>query len=141
MIFGELVEELGAGGVGGQGLLASCGSAMRYAAPVAMPAGLGEWLGAELEARGVEAASLYARAVLSILLHSETEAELERDPLDSHHSVWNSRAALELELRLERQNKETRRGRASKKTFIKSNNQQKYSGSVQQRANNMAASK
>lgn len=31
---------------------------MRYAAPVAMPVGLGEWLGAELEARGVEAASL-----------------------------------------------------------------------------------
>ena len=116
---------------------------MRYAAPVAMPAGLGEWLGAELEARGVEAASLYARAVLSILLHSETETELERDhhPLDSHHTVWNSRAALELELRLERQNKETKRGRASKKAFTKSNNQQKISGSVQQRANNMAASK
>lgn len=91
-------------------------SAMRYAAPVAMPAGLGEWLGAELEARGVEAASLYARAVLSILLHSEVaEAELELDP--ETQPAWNPRAAFELELRLERHTKETRRGRPSKKNF------------------------
>lgn len=93
-------------------------SAMRYAAPVAMPVGLGEWLGAELEARGVEAASLYARAVLSILLHSEVaeaEAELEMDPETQRN--WNPRAAFELELRLERHTKETRRGRPSKKNF------------------------
>lgn len=87
------------------------GRAMRYAAPVAMPAGLGEWLGAELEARGVEAASLYARAVLSILLHSEVaEAEAELDP-DRDPMAWNPRAALDMELRLERHTKETRRGR------------------------------
>lgn len=89
---------------------------MRYAAPVAMPAGLGEWLGAQLEARGVEAASLYARAVLSILLHSEVaEAELELDP-------DTQRAAFELELRLDRHPKETRRGRPSKKNFATKTN-------------------
>ena len=110
---------------------------MRYAAPVAMPAGLGEWLGAELEARGVEAASLYARAVLSILLHSEA-AELvdsmngqtvattsasaaAMDVVDSCGGTWNRRAALELELRMERHAKQTRRGRPStvKRSFNK----------------------
>ena len=109
---------------------------MRYAAPVAMPAGLGEWLGAELEARGVELASLYARAVLSILLHSET-TELTAEAFDSYHhhhhhyqqqqqqrrashidrtlaqeqqqlslTSWNPSTALELELRLDRHAKE-----------------------------------
>ena len=108
---------------------------MRYAAPVAMPTGLGEWLGAELEARGVEAASLYARAVMSILLHSEGELEQDRDPLElDAHQTWNPRAALELELRLERHNKESRRGRPSKKTFNKSNyTQHKHSGNIHQR--------
>ncbi len=112
---------------------------MRYAAPVAMPAGLGEWLGAELEARGVEAASLYARAVLSILLHSEVaeaEAELELDP--DTQRAWNPRAAFELELRLERHTKETRRGRPSKKNFAA-----RGSGSTHlpKRSSNMATNK
>ncbi len=114
-------------------------SAMRYAAPVAMPAGLGEWLGAELEARGVEAASLYARAVLSILLHSEVaEAELELDPETQRN--WNPRAAFELELRLERHMKETRRGRPSKKNFAAA----KSCGTghhVSKRSSNMATNK
>ncbi len=95
--------------------------AMRYAAPVAMPAGLGEWLGAELEARGVEAASLYARAVLSILLHSENDVDLmERELEQQQHFGIHPRAALELELRLERHNKEkeTRRGRTGKKSTV-----------------------
>ena len=105
--------------VEGQEDFGSSRSAMRYAAPVAMPAGLGEWLGAELEARGVEAASLYARAVLSILLHSEV-AEAELDP--SERCAWNPRAAFELELRLERHTKETRRGRPSKKNFAAKSN-------------------
>jgi hypothetical protein len=114
---------------------------MRYAAPVAMPAGLGEWLGAELEARGVEAASLYARAVLSILLHSEVaeaEAELELDPETQRN--WNPRAAFELELRLERHMKETRRGRPSKKNFAAA----KSCGTghhVAKRSSNMATNK
>ena len=104
------------------------GRAMRYAAPVAMPAGLGEWLGAELEARGVEAASLYARAVLSILLHSEVaEAEAELDP-DRDPVAWNPRAALKMEQRLERHTKETRRGRPSiKKNYAAKSGQSKRS--------------
>lgn len=107
---------------------------MRYAAPVAMPAALGEWLGAELEARGVEAASLYARAVLSILLHSEVaEAELEMD--HDPQASWNPRTALELELRLERHVKETKRGRPSKKSFgAKSSNSHHHS----KRSNNVS---
>lgn len=111
---------------------------MRYAAPVAMPAGLGEWLGAELEARGVEAASLYARAVLSILLHSEVaEAELELDP--DTQRAWNPRAAFELELRLERHTKETRRGRPSKKNFAAKSNGTSHH--LPKRSSNMATNK
>ena len=103
--------------------------AMRYAGPVAMPAGLGEWLGAELEARGVEAASLYARAVLSILLHADAGADscaaassaaaaaaaaaaassaaaVAADVDDGDHidvdDLLHRRQALQLELRLDR---------------------------------------
>lgn len=83
-----------------------------------MPSALGEWLGAELEARGVEAASLYARAVLSILLQTEeeeaAEAEMDHEPQSAY---WSPRSALELELRLERHVKETKRGRPAKKSF------------------------
>lgn len=122
----------------GQKVFGSSRSAMRYAAPVAMPAGLGEWLGAELEARGVEAASLYARAVLSILLHSEVaEAELELD--QDTQRAWNPRAAFELELRLERHTKETRRGRPSKKSFSTKNNGSNHH--LHKRSTNMATTK
>lgn len=125
--------------VEGHKVLGSSRKAMRYAAPVAMPAGLGEWLGAELEARGVEAASLYARAVLSILLHSEVaeaEAELELDR--EAQRAWNPRAAFELELRLERHTKESRRGRPSKKNFIAKNNGATSSHHPPKRSSNMA---
>lgn len=101
-----------------------------------MPAALGEWLGAELEARGVEAASLYARAVLSILLHSEVadaELEMDHDPQAS----WNPRTALELELRLERHVKETKRGRPSKKSFGKTSSGHHHS----KRSNNVSINK
>lgn len=116
---------------------------MRYAAPVAMPAGLGEWLGAELEARGVEAASLYARAVLSILLHSEVaEAEAELDHPERDPNAWNPRAALELELRLERHTKETRRGRPSiKKNYAAKSSSSSNGGHHPKRSSNMATPK
>ena len=91
---------------------------MRYVTPVAMPAGLGEWLGAELEARGVEAASLYARAVLSILLHSESE--MDREPVhEPADGVWSPRTELDLELRLKRHGKEVRRGRPCRRASTK----------------------